>query len=210
VKFKPYMEYVARNIPADSVRPTDIVQALACLIASRLSAKGSLPASCGTGNDLDMDIVQAGILAGLEKLNSFDASKGTLKQYLYTAMAGAMHGYAWERENRVADSRPRVWPSTIPITEDDSDIESALIDYRTTEAEIIAEEDQQTAREAISAAIDNMPAEDMAMLLRDAKIGYNAALRQAWANEIGVTVAALSTRLSRLRRKAREWALSVQ
>ena len=210
MKFKQYMDYVAKHIPADSDKPGDIVQALACLIATRLSASGKLPIACGQGKDLDMDIVQAGLLAGLEKAPKHDPSKGTMRQFLYTDIAGAMMNYAWERENRVGDSRPKDWPCTIPIDDDSENMHDALVDTRTTEAQMIADENAIIARDAISAAIDNMPAEDMALLLRDAKIGYNAAERQKWANEIGVTVGALSMKLSRLRKRAREWALTVQ
>jgi hypothetical protein len=211
MRFKQYMEYVAKHIPADSEKPSDVVQALACLIATRLSNSGKLPIACGKGNDLDMDIVQAGLLAGLEKLSKYDASKGTLKQFLYADMAGIMLNYAWERENRVSDSRPKDWPDVCGVDYGAEEIMPAqLVDTRSTEAQMIAEEDSQTAREAISAAIDNMSAEDIGMLMRDAKIGYNAALRQAWAAEIGVTVGALSMKLSRLRKRAREWALTVQ
>src|SRR5450631_1048666 len=93
--FKQYLAFVSKHIPADSDKPTDIVQSLACLIAARLSGGGKLPVACGVGDSLDMDIVNAGILAGLEKISTYDPSKGTMRQFLYPSIAGAMQGYAW-------------------------------------------------------------------------------------------------------------------
>jgi len=213
MKFKQYMDYVSKHVPPKSDKPSDIVQSLTCLIAARLSASNKLPIACGKGKDLDMDIVQAGLVAGLAKAPRHDASKGTLQQFLYSDIAGAMLNYAWERENRVSDSRPRDWPEVMGSdygSTDNDEMPRQLVDDQNAESAMIAEEDRETAREAISAAIDNMSAEDIDMLMRDAKIGYNAALRQAWAAEIGVTIGALSMKLSRLRRRAREWALTVQ
>lgn len=212
---KEYMKYVSKHIPADSDKPTDIVQMLSCLIASRLGTSGKLPASCGYGDGLDMDIVQASILAGLERIADYDSTKGTMRQFLYPSIAGAMQVYAWERENRIADARPRDWPVIIPFEDDPTaespePMEDALVDGRTPESEMIAEEDARTAYKVISATVAALGTDDMALLLRDAQIGYNAALRLEWAREIGVSIGALNMRLSRLRRAAREWALSVQ
>lgn len=202
-----------------------MVQSLACLIASRLSVSGKLPIACGMGDNLDMDIVQAGILAGLEKIASYDSALGTMRQYLYPTIAGAMQGYAWERENRVADSRPDVWPEVLSIQDGDSwppqggggeysdqpkAQDAALITSATPETALMEEEDAKTAYKAITAAIAGLGTDDVALLLRDAQIGYNAAKRQQWADELGISLGALSMRLSRLRKAAREWALNVQ
>jgi hypothetical protein len=211
--FKQYLAFVSKHIPADSDKPTDIVQSLACLIAARLSGGGKLPVACGVGDSLDMDIVNAGILAGLEKISEYDSKKGTMRQFLYPTIAGAMQGYAWERENRVSDSRVETWPSIVPMDgseAEDAETEPALIDNHTPESDMIDLENAKTAYKGITAAVAGLGTEDMAMLLRDAQIGYNAVLRAEWAREIGVSVGALSMRLSRLRREARDWALTVQ
>lgn len=224
MKFKQYMEYVSVHVPADSDKPTDIVQALACLLASRLSVGGRLPASCGIGDDLDMDIVQAGLLAGLEKIADYRPELGTsMRQFLYPTMAGAMSNYAWERENRVSDSRPSVGLATQDITSsyetgssEEGDVRArellpdALIEPQTPESMLMAGDAAETAHAGVRAAIAGIGKEATALLLRDAQIGYNAAARAAWAAEIGVSVGALSVRLSRLRRDARDWALTVQ
>lgn len=215
MKLKEYLKYVAKNIPADSEKPTDIVQALSCLIASRLAVSGKLPVSCGHGDGLDMDIVQAGILAGLEKIADYDSTQGTMRQFLYPSIAGTMQAYAWERENRIADSRSKEWPTIVsfednPEGDSNTPLESGLVDTRTTESDMIDEEDAKTAHKVIAATVAALGTDDMALLLRDAQIGYNAALRLAWAQEIGVSIGALNMRLSRLRKAAREWALSVQ
>lgn len=229
MKFKQYLEYVSTHVPADSEKPTDIVQALACLIATRLSVGGKLPIACGSGNDLDMDIVQAGLLAGLAKLREHKPELGTMRQFLYPTMAGAMANYAWERENRVADSRPAVPPQSVSFsehhdsekdvaefTEDSKEntrtalVERALIEPNTPETLMEEEEEAQRRRRAVKTAIKGLGQEATLMLMRDAQIGYNAAKRAEWAAEIGVSVGALSVRLSRLRRDARDWALTVQ
>ncbi len=208
---KEYLAWVSKHVPADSEKPTDMVQSLACLIASRLSTGGKLPVACGQGDQLDMDVVQAGIIAGLEKIAGYDASLGSMRQYLYPTIAGAMQTYAWERENRVADSRSNEWPDILCLNDDSSETEQsepqALIDTRSPETAMIEEEDAKSAYKAITAAVAGLGTTDMGMLLKDAQIGYNAAKRQQWADEIGVTVGALSMRLSRLRKLAREWAL---
>lgn len=219
-RFKQYLEFVSDHIPADSEKPSDIVQALACLIAQRISTTGRLPASCGVGNDLDMDVVNAGILAGLERISAHDSELGTMRQFLYPTMAGAMVNYAWERENRVNDGRPREGLPTLLMSSyeagigtDDSPPKSlpdALIDYQTPETSMMAEQDAETATAGLRAAIVGLGREATAMLLRDAQIGYDAAKRASWAAEIGVSVGALSVRLSRLRRDARDWAMTVQ
>lgn len=213
--FKQYIAWVSQHIPPDSERPTDMVQSLACLIASRLSEGGKLPIACGSGDSLDMDIVQAGIIAGLEKIDTYDSTLGTMRQYLYPSIAGAMQTYAWERENRVSDARPDVWPEIVMLhdsspQEDDTPIEAALMDQTTPESSMIEEEEAKTAYKAITAAVSGLGTSDMAMLLKDAQIGYNAVLRQQWADEIGVSLGALYVRLSRLRRNARDWALKNQ
>lgn len=208
---KQYITHLLKNVPADSEKPGDIVQLLACLIGTRLSNSGKLPQACGVGEGLDMDIINAGIEAGLAKVKDYDPAQGTMRQFLYPSIAGTMQMYAWERENRVADSRPREWPlASSPEEADGERLNDALIDYRTPETEMIEEEEAITRGKGIRAAVAGLGTEDMAMLLRDAQIGYNAAKRQAWAAEIGVSVGALSMRLSRLRRAAREWALTVQ
>lgn len=222
MKLKQYLAYVSTHIPADSETPTDIVQSLSCLIASRLAAHGRLPASCGQGEDLDMDIVQAGILVGLERLQDHKAELGTLKQYLYPHIAGAMQSYAWERENRVGESRPNTSPITFSAyeTTEDSPIQNGelttdnrdhtlLIDEQSPETTMIAEEEAMDANRAIRAAATGLGKESMDMLLRDAKIGYNSAARQVWADELGVSLGALYTKLARLRRDARDWALLI-
>lgn len=222
MKFKRYLRYVAAHIPTDSEKPTDIVQMLACLIASRLSRTNKLPVSCGRGNELDMDIVQAGILAGLQRLEAFDSTKGTLKQYLYQRMAGEMFNYAWKRENRVADALPDELPSVFSFYDEGEDpklldeegdeeaLPAQLLSHTTPETEMAELDAAKEQYEALQTAIGGLGKEGTAMLLRDVQIGYNAAARQAWADEIGVSVGALSMRLARLRRDARDWALTVQ
>lgn len=220
---KDYLKYCSAHIAADSERPTDIVQMLACLVGSRLSSLGKLPVSCGIGDQLDMDVVQAGILAGLEKARDFDATLGTsLRQYLYPIIAGNMRNYAWERENRVSDSRPVSLPTALSIEEGEDDNDTmdnnveqiegiaVLIDPNSPETVVNEEEASQSSYKAIRAAVKGLGSEDMAMLLKDAQIGYNRAKRLAWAQEIGVSLGALQVKLSRLRRDAREWALTVQ
>lgn len=220
---KDYLKHCCLYIPIDSEEPADIVQMLACLIGSRLSTLGKLPVSCGVGEQLDMDIVQAGILAGLEKVSEYDASQGTsLRQFLYPIIAGNMRNYAWERENRVSDSRPADLPVTLPIDEGKDDIDTfddngqaieaitVLIDPATPETVVEKEQASSASYQAIRAAVKGLGSEDMGMLLRDAQIGYNRAKRLAWAEEIGVSLGALQVKLSRLRRDAREWALTVQ
>lgn len=209
MKLKEYMTYVEKHIPADSEKPTDVVQMLACLIGNRLGNR--VPAACGTGINLDMDIVQAGILAGLERIKAHDPSQGTMRQFLYPTIAGAMQSYAWERENRVADSRPQEWPYILDIDEDFDAEEPNLIDQSANpETQMIREEEAVQQVKSIRAAVKGLGQEATAMLIRDAQIGYDPAKRQAWADEIGVTVGALSMRLSRLRKQAREWALTEQ
>lgn len=224
---KDYLKWVSSHVPADSEKPTDIVQSLACLIGSRLSGSGKLPVSCGVGDRLDMDIVQAGILAGLEKIATYDGTLGSMRQYLYPTIAGAMQGYAWERENRVADSRPVEWPECVNLSEGETwppqgadnaeysdqsghEVEAGLVTSATPQSLIEDEEASQTALAGIRAAVAGLGTEDMGLLLKDAQIGYNAAERLAWAREKGITLGALSMRLSRLRKTAREWALTVQ
>jgi hypothetical protein len=227
MRFKQYLEYVSKRIPADSDKPTDIVQMLACLIAQRLSTGGRLPVSCGSGNNLDMDIVQAGILAGLEKIADYDSKLGTMRQFLYPTIAGVMANYAWERENRVGDCRPKAGLPPYQSVYDDGTLANsvdgsnegstgrellptALIENSTPESLMEAEEASKDALAGVRAAVGGLGSEGMGMLLRDAQIGYNAAKRQEWASEIGVSVGALSMRLARLRRDARDWALTVQ
>lgn len=212
MKFKQYLQYVAVHVPADSERPTDIVQSLSCLIAERLSTTGKLPVSCGVGDELDMDIVQAGLLAGLERIKAYDAALGTMRQFLYPTIAGAMRDYAWERENRVSDSRPDEAPQAVAFTdkdEEDAATEPALVNESTPETMMIAEQAGTAALERITAAVGSLGTDGAAMLLRDAQIGYDAAKRLEWAAEIGVSLGALNVRLSRLRRDARDWALNV-
>lgn len=230
--FKHYLAHVSKRVLPDSENPTDIVQMLACLIGSRLSQSGRLPLACGRGDNLDLDIVQAGIVAGLERIGEYDSAQGTMRQFLYPTMAGAMANYAWERENRVSDSRPITAPTITSFieraTEADAGyreeeereeraggeqrslIERDLVDPNTPETLLEAEQDARTAYAGVRAAIAGLGREATAMLLRDAQIGYNAAARAAWAAEIGVTPGALSVRLSRLRRDARDWACTVQ
>lgn len=223
MKFKQYLTWVEKNIRPDSDNPEEIVQLLACLIAVRLSTNGKLPVACGRGNELDQDIVQAGILAGLEKISTYDKTLGSMRQYLYPTIAGAMRTYAWERENRVGDSRPQEWPDVCGIHDDenpqgplDADGEEtplnemALLSADTPESLMIAEEDAKTSYKAIRAAIAYLGTDDTAMLLKDAQIGYNAAKRQEWAREIGVSTGALAMRLARIRRRAQEFALTIQ
>lgn len=236
MKFKQYADYICKSIKPDSENPFDIVQSLAVLIAERLSMGGKLPLSCGKGKDLDMDIVQAGLLAGLERLHAFDGTLGTLRQFLYPTMAGAMQSYAWERENRVGPSRPDEWPQIISfferqdsvnihdhrsdraaLTEDRDSrvafggvIESALLDHNTPETLLEDEQAAIASLETIRAAISYLGTDSAAMLLKDSKIGYNAAKRREWADELGISIPALTMRLSRLRKAAREWALSLQ
>jgi len=213
MRFKQYLEYVSAHVPADSEKPTDIVQMLACLIAERLSTTGKLPASCGAGNDLDMDIVQAGILAGLEKIADFDSKLGTMRQFLYPTIVGAMRSYAWERENRVSDSRLDAGLPEVDYAyaeSEDKPLPEQLIEETTPETQLEGEESGQAALAAISGAMGALGTEGAAMLLRDAHIGRNAELRQAWADEIGVSIGALHMRLSRLRRDARDWGLTLQ
>lgn len=206
--FKQYAAWVMSHVKADSEKPTDIVQALACLIATRLSTGGKLPVACGQGDTLDMDVVQAGILAGLEKIAEHDSTKGTIQQFLYPTIAGAMRDFAWQRENRVSDSRGGDWP--IVVDTDEAHLESAMVTTDTPESILEANEAAQTTYNGITAAIAGMPPEDMALLMKDAQIGYNAVERRKWADEIGVTVGTLSMRLSRLRKTARDWAMNVQ
>lgn len=226
MKFKQYLKWVSEHIPPESDSPTDIVQSVTCLIASRLSILGRLPIACGYGDNLDMDIVQAGLLAGLEKIGDYDRTLGTsMRQFLYPTIAGAMQSYAWERENRIGDSRPRIWPEIMdaedsgwigdPSNDVDDEtpvgpLEERLIDSDSPESLMVQEEESKTALAAIGAAVAGLGTDDMALLLKDAQIGYNAAKRQAWADEIGVTLGALSMRLSRLRKVAREIALKNQ
>lgn len=236
MRFKQYADYVCKTIKPDSENPQDIVQTLAVLIAERLSMGGKLPVSCGKGKDLDMDIVQAGLLAGLERLHAFDGTLGTLRQFLYPTMAGAMQSYAWERENRVGPSRPDEWPQITSFTErqDSIDVQSrfgergrlteevdsraaigsiiepALLDHNTPETLLEDEQSAVSSLETIRAAIGYLGTDSAAMLLKDSKIGYNAAKRRKWAEELGISIPALTMRLHRLRKAAREWALSLQ
>lgn len=223
MKFKQYLTWVEKNIRPDSDNPEEIVQLLACLIAVRLSTNGKLPVACGRGNELDQDIVQAGIVAGLEKIRAYDSAQGSMRQYLYPTIAGAMRTYAWERENRVGDSRPQNWPDVCGIHNDENPQgpldadgeesplnEAALLSADTPESLMIAEEDAKTSYKAIRAAIAHLGTDDAALLLKDAQIGYNAAKRREWALELGISTGTLAMRLARIRRRAQEFVLTIQ
>lgn len=238
---KDYIDQIQANIKPNTVHPKEVVQLLACLIGERLSRTGKLPMACGVGGYLDMDIVNEGIIIGLEKLSEFDATKGSLKQFLYPNMAGAMRDYAWKRENRVGESLPDEQPTAVSFYEKDVPFEpnkrgetqeaedrdglpggmaedgsknmmvdARLIEEDSPESLLQREQDEETRSSVLGATLRHLGKEAVAMLRRDAAIGYNAAARQAWAEEIGVSVGALSVRLSRLRRGARDWALTLQ
>lgn len=229
MKLKQYVQWLAKHVPTDSESPTDIIQQLAALLGMRLSLANKLPNTCGIGDTLDMDIVQEGILKGLERLNAFDEAKGNLKQFLYLPMMGRMIDYAWERENRVGDCRPRAAPLIhgLSAKTDDTDgedwegegdvmefdkalVEPALVTSTTPETTMEADEEGTRRLDTVRGVASYLGPVDMAMLLRDAQIGYSAIKRLAWAEELGVSLGALQTKLARLRRDARDWAMSVQ
>jgi hypothetical protein len=208
LKVKDYVQKLEANYPADSDIPTVIVQQLACLAAYRLAAKGQLPASCGKGEGIDMDVIHAGILIGLERLRLYDGSIGTLRAFLYRTIAGTIQNYAWKRENRVTDG---LWafPDKVYTSEvDDHDEElggrkeQKLIDEKTPETILLdAERSQyQPLREAFA----YLGKEDSLLLLKAAQIGV-----RALALELKANPGSLATKLARLRKKAREWALAV-
>lgn len=233
---KQYIRQIEANIKPDTNHPKEVVQLLACLIGDRLSRGGKLPVSCGSGEHLDMDIINEGIFKGLEMLSKFDATQGSLRQFLYPSMAGAMRNYAWERENRVGDMRSNDLPKAVSFFEkaspQDSDhysdgkdipeeeimpqhgdmdlLDGRLVDPQTASSPMEAEEEEARRAEVLGSTIRHLGRESMGMLLRDAQIGYNSAERQKWADSLGVSVGALSVKLSRLRRDAREWAMNVQ
>src|ERR1700761_8405147 len=60
---KEYLGILEKLYSPETDDPTAIVQLLAALAGAKLSREGKLPKSCGVGDNLDMDIVNAGILA---------------------------------------------------------------------------------------------------------------------------------------------------
>lgn len=232
MKLKEYVKQLDKLYPSDCEVPSVIVQQLACLAAINLAAKGRLPASCGRGADIDMDIVNAGILAGLEKIKVHDGTLGTLRAFLYKTIAGTIQNYAWARENRVEDNhntditKLMIYDS-VPRTgmgeqsadnpedkERPSDFRSKvgddyLITDETPESILSAEEESESnpTQEAFREVKAFLGKEDTALLLKSAQIGYDAAKRIEWASSLGLTSASLNTRLARIRKRARDWAL---
>lgn len=221
MNIKEYIKKLASDYPADSDDPTVIVQQLACLAGMRLSEQGKIPAACGVGDRLDMDIIQAGILAGLERVRHYDGTIGTMRAFLYKTIAGTMQNYAWKRENRVTDG---IWEfpekvfdseSQMPPCEEGTDKgmgmpkAQVLIEDSTPET-ILEREQDTTSADQLTGLTDLLGREAIGLLLKDASLGYNATARHKWAAEIGVSIGALNMRLVRLRQKAREWALNVQ
>lgn len=233
LKLKDYIKSLSKY-PTDSEEPGIIVQQLAVLAAVRAADKGRLPASCGKGKSLDMDIVQAGILAGLERVHQYDGTLGhDMRAFLYKTIAGTIQDYAWKRENRITDGRwkfPELVLDSVPYflgeggsgfmdAEAEGDhgkkktAEDVLLEEVTPLAIIEAEEEEDGAKTAVRRlrkVLGSVGEEGKAMLIRDSQIGRNRLLREQWAREIGITPAALHMRLVRLRQKAREWALTLQ
>lgn len=212
MKLKAYAAKLADQFPADSTDPTVIVQQLACLAAVNLASKGKLPAAVGRGKDIDMDVVQAGILAGLEKIKLYDGTLGTLRAFLYKTIAGTIQNYAWARENRVQDNH-NTDLSKILIVEPPTDEEEETFKHQplvdpSTPLSIAMDMEEQTAQEALGEVLSCLNEGEKALLMKDAAMGYNAPERQKWADSMGITVASLRMRLFRLRERAREWYLS--
>lgn len=215
MNLRQYVKYLGERFPADSQEPTVIVQQLACLAARNLANKGRLPASCGKPTDVDMDIVQSGILAGLEHLRKYDGEIGTLRAFLYKTIAGTMQNYAWKRENRITDGIWDLTQTAIVHTEVQPQIEvdsarkqEYLIEEATPET-IAIEAEASTPRERLDVALEGISSEDKGMLIKSAQIGANLALRSLWAAELGISYLHLANKLSRARKRARDWALAI-
>lgn len=214
MNIKAYMKYLAATFPADSEDPTVIVQQLAVLAAINLAAKGRLPGAIGRGEDIDLDVVHAGIVAGLEKIKQYDGTIGTMRAFLYKTIAGTIQNYAWKRENRVTDGS---WDNVLTLDStpsapaDDTVAEDeVIVEGNDAEAIMLSEEREEAHAEGLRLAFAHLGEEGGEMLLKDSQIGYNAAARREWAESLGISIGALNMRLVRLRHQAREWALTLQ
>lgn len=222
MRLKEFIRILERY-PEDSENPQVIVQQLAVLAAVRAADKGQLPASCGKGETLDMDIIHAGILAGLERVHKFDGTIGDMRAFLYKTIDGTIRNYAWARENRIEDnhntdiSKVLVLEAAEPIDRGDDAAErshSSIVLRDASSPDLELEKEQEptpkTAAKALWEVFAYLGEEATALLQKDAQIGYNALKRREWAYSLGLTVGGLTTKLSRLRVRARVWALRQQ
>lgn len=222
MRLKEFIRILERY-PEDSEDPQVIVQQLAVLAAVRAADKGQLPVSCGKGDTLDMDIIHAGILAGLERIHKFDGTIGDMRAFLYKTIDGTIRNYAWARENRIEDnhntdiSKVLVLEAAEPIGMGEDVAERnvgtvILRDASSPDLELEKEQEPipKTAAKALGEVFAYLGEEATALLQKDAQIGRNAIKRREWADSLGLTVMGLATKLSRLRVRARVWALSRQ
>lgn len=213
MQLKEYLRTLELRLDADSDDPATMVQQLACLAGIRLSNKGSLPASCGRGPNLDMDVVQAGILAGLEKIRKYDGVTGNIRAYLYPRIAGEIQNYAWKRENRVADG---IWSDIYEVYAADSyeqpgDEDAAphrmpsnmmvpSFEEMYVEAERIKEK-VNTKEKLISLVFKSLSKEEQEIFQTAAVMGNNKPLRLAWGEQLGLSPSGLKRKISYVREK---------
>lgn len=218
MRLKQYLKILEKMYPTDSDDPTVIVQQLACLAGIRLSHKGGLPKACGRGLDLDMDIINEGVVTGLEKLRRYDGEMGSIRAYLYPSIAGAMRHYAWKRENRVTHgewekSIHEVYPAEMfegyflenedgetliaPIAGEPDVMLVDGIEDETIQTETVTEDNQR-----LGLRLAALATEDRRLLLRYGRLGKsNGTGRTAMAEEMGINVPALRMRVQRIKEK---------
>lgn len=213
MQLKEYLRTLELRLDADSDDPATMVQQLACLAGIRLSNKGSLPASCGRGPNLDMDVVQAGILAGLEKIRKYDGVTGNIRAFLYPGIAGEIHDYAWKRENRVTDG---LWNDIYEVYAADSyeqpgDDEIApprmpsnmvvqSFEDMYTEAEGIRDKTNTRAKR-LAIVYKSISTEEKEIFETAAIMGNNKRLRGNWADSLGMSYEKLREKIRRTRKK---------
>lgn len=217
MRLKEYLKILQKLYSTNTDEPTAVVQQLACLAGVRLSNKGMLPVSCGKGGNLDMDIINAGILVGLEKLRRYDGELGVnIRAYLYPSIAGEIRHYAWKRENRVThgewnSSIHEVYPSEIfegHLPPDNEEIPNIINEYpeafavdgaeeATIQTNTVEEDNHRLGRK-----LALLPTEDRRLLLKYGRLGKsNGTGRRMMAEELGITVPALRMRLQRIKEK---------
>lgn len=209
MRLKEYLKILQKLYPADSDDPAVIVQQLACLAGARLSNKKLLPTSCGVGNNLDMDVINAGIVSGLEKLHRFDGDMGTLRAFLYPNIAGAIQHYAWKTQNRVSHAEWRAVINEVHSSDEYSgeevhgdyggyfpDIPAAMqqdsYELSTEEEETEAEEDNKRKDKA-----SRVDTEDASILVRYYQENED---KQTIADSLGITLGSLYARVQRIKR----------
>lgn len=221
--FSAYADHVSKTIDPDTEEPAEVVQLVAVRIGMKLSCEGKLPVSCGTGLDLDLDIVNEGILAGLEQLSSYNPKKGTLRQFLWKSMAGAMYDHAWERESVTGFLDRKRLPHDVSLSEalegkldeepdEDAEEKCATVAraeqfYPSIEDQLIEEEESRRSKSYVESrkeALKQLSARDRALLMKSARIGSDKAKRDAWATELGISYQSLAVAIARARKKLKE------